>query len=99
MNDSPPPRSHRLPSVFYNGITLAGAGLAAVSLLLIFFLLAIEALSDEHSPYMGIVAVVILPAFLVVGLSASAAGATPPPPPPMRISMVRRQWSLPSSWA
>ena len=75
MNDSPPPRSHRLPSVFYNGITMAGAGLAAVSLLLIFFLMAIEALSDEHSPYMGIVAFVILPAFLVVGLITIAAGA------------------------
>ena len=75
MNDAPQERRHRLPSVFYNAITMAGAGLSGLSLLLIVFLIAIEQLGDEHSPYMGIVAFVVLPAFLVVGMLAIAFGA------------------------
>ncbi len=68
-------RDHRLPSIFYNAITLAGAALAVISLVLILILMAGEALTHEHSPYMGIFAFVILPAFLVVGLLAIAFGA------------------------
>ena len=75
MNENTEGRPHHLPSVFYNAITLSGAGLAGVSILLIVFLMVIEMLSDEHSPYMGIVAFVVLPSFLVVGLIAIAGGA------------------------
>ena len=75
MNDAGQDHRHRLPSAFYNTITLTGAAVAVVSILLIVFLTVIEALSDEHSPYMGIVAYVVLPAFLVMGLIAIAGGA------------------------
>ncbi|MBE0566041.1 MAG: NapC/NirT family cytochrome c [Krumholzibacteria bacterium] len=64
----------RFPSSFYNTITLAGTALAAISLGLILFLMALEALSHEHKPYMGIIAFVILPGFLVVGLVVAAIG-------------------------
>ena len=64
----------RFPSTFYNSITLAGTALAAISLGLILFLMALEALSHEHKPYMGIIAFVILPGFLVVGLALGAIG-------------------------
>ena len=69
----PAPR-RRFPSTFYNTITLGGAALAAISLGLILFLMALEALSHEHKPYMGIIAFVILPGFLIAGMAAAAFG-------------------------
>lgn len=58
----------RLPPSFYNPVTIAGALIASTSFGLILFLMLIDALSSEHKPYMGIVAFVILPAFLLGGL-------------------------------
>ena len=64
-----------LPTVFYNPITAIGAGLAATSLGLIAFLVILESLAEEHKPYVGIIAFVVLPVFLVIGLIMIAAGA------------------------
>ncbi len=84
-----PGRRRRFPSTFYNTITLVGTALAAVSLGLILFLMALEALSHEHKPYMGIIAFVILPGFLVLGMAAAAFGV-------MR-QQRRRKLGLPST--
>jgi nitrate/TMAO reductase-like tetraheme cytochrome c subunit len=59
---------NKLPSSFYNPVTLAGAGIATLSLLVIFFLFLVELLSGESSPYIGILAFIILPAVLILGL-------------------------------
>ena len=71
---NPAPRKKRLPASYYYMISLAGAGLAAVSLALIFFMMALEYFGDSHSPYVGIIAFLILPAFLVLGLAIAAFG-------------------------
>jgi nitrate/TMAO reductase-like tetraheme cytochrome c subunit len=62
------------PGSFYNPITLAGSGLAGVSFGLILFLILLESLSRNPKPYMGIIAFVILPAFLLIGLAIAAFG-------------------------
>lgn len=67
-------RPTRLPSSFYNAISLLGAGIAALSLALILFLFALEHFGGSQSPYMGIIAFVILPAFLIIGLAMGAIG-------------------------
>jgi nitrate/TMAO reductase-like tetraheme cytochrome c subunit len=64
----------KLPSSFYNPVTLAGTAIAIVSFGLILFLLVLELLSDEQKPYMGIIAFVVLPAFLILGLILIAYG-------------------------
>ncbi len=51
-----------------NMITLIGAALAAISLANIIFLFLIDVVSRTPSPYIGIFAYMIMPAFLVVGL-------------------------------
>jgi len=84
-----PERKRRFPSSFYNAITLAGTALAAISLGLIVFLMALESLSHEHKPYMGIIAFVILPGFLIIGLVLGAFGV-------MR-QQRRRRLGLPST--
>ncbi|MEK6755536.1 MAG: NapC/NirT family cytochrome c [Bacteroidota bacterium] len=56
------------PPSFYNAITLIGAAVAAVSFGLILFLMLLEMLAEHPKPYMGIIAFVILPAFLILGL-------------------------------
>ena len=71
---NPVPRKKRLPASYYNLISIIGAGIAAISLALIFFMVALEFFADSHSPYVGIIAFLILPAFLVVGLAIAAIG-------------------------
>jgi hypothetical protein len=56
------------PDSFYNLVTLIGAALSAVSFGLILFLILLEALSENPKPYMGIIAFVILPIFLIFGI-------------------------------
>src|ERR1039458_3253846 len=63
-----------LPPSFYNLATLIGAVVAGVSFGLILFLLVLEQFSGTSKPYMGIIAFVILPAFLVGGLAIAAFG-------------------------
>ncbi len=67
-------RGQALPSVFYNVITVVGTIVAATSLALILFLMALETLASEHKPYMGVIAFVILPIFLVLGVIVAALG-------------------------
>ncbi|MBI3569377.1 MAG: NapC/NirT family cytochrome c [Gemmatimonadetes bacterium] len=64
----------KLPPSFYNLTTLAGGIIAGVSFGLIIFLLALEQFSANPKPYMGIIAFVILPAFLLGGLALGALG-------------------------
>ncbi|HVO74982.1 MAG TPA: NapC/NirT family cytochrome c [Ignavibacteriaceae bacterium] len=64
----------RLPSSVYNPVTLSGAALAALSFGLILFLMLLDSLSAEHKPYVGIIAFVILPGFLIIGLILIAVG-------------------------
>ena len=64
----------RLPVVFYNPVTLIGGGLACLSLILIILLMALEALAPDPHPYMGIIAFVILPVFLLIGILVAAIG-------------------------
>jgi nitrate/TMAO reductase-like tetraheme cytochrome c subunit len=56
------------PKEIYNPITLAGAGIAALSFGLITFLTILELLSAETKPYMGIITLIILPGFLLIGV-------------------------------
>jgi len=59
---------NKLPSSFYNPMSLAGAGIAAISFGLIVFLFLLELLGTKQKPYMGIIAFVILPSFLIGGV-------------------------------
>jgi nitrate/TMAO reductase-like tetraheme cytochrome c subunit len=63
------------PSSFYNPVTLIGTGIAIISFGLILFLIVLETFGQEQKPYMGIIAFVILPAFLILGLILIAYGA------------------------
>ncbi len=56
------------PSSFYNLVTLIGSAIAAVSFGLIVFLMLLEAVATQPKPYMGIIAFVILPMFLIIGV-------------------------------
>ena len=68
-------KAPKLPSSYYNAISLTGATLAGLSLALILFLFAIDKFGGrESSPYMGIIAFVILPMFLIIGLAMGALG-------------------------
>jgi nitrate/TMAO reductase-like tetraheme cytochrome c subunit len=58
----------RMRGLFRNTISLIGAALAAVSLANIIFLFLIDVTSGRPSPYVGIFAYMIVPAFLVLGL-------------------------------
>jgi hypothetical protein len=64
----------KLPPSFYNLTTLAGLVLAAVSFGLIVFLVVLEMLTENPKPYMGIIAFVLLPAFLLGGLAIAGLG-------------------------
>lgn len=78
MPEKPPhsrnPDSRPLPPIFYNTLTILGGGLAVLSLLMILLLMLLEALSHHSSPYMGILAFVVLPAFLLLGSAIAVAG-------------------------
>ncbi len=62
------------PESFYNFVTLVGAVIAVVSFGLILFLVLLEAVAEQPKPYMGIIAFVILPVFLLLGLVLIAIG-------------------------
>ncbi len=65
----------KFPESVYNPITFAGVAIALISFGLILFLILLEALSTEQKPYMGIIAFVVLPGFLIIGLLLIAFGA------------------------
>lgn len=60
--------SGKLPSSFYNTISMAGAGLAAVAFGCILFFFLLDFFAETTSPYLGILTYIVLPAFLVLGL-------------------------------
>lgn len=64
----------KLPSLFYNPVSMLGAVLALVSFCVILFLLLLDLFGDQASPYMGILAFIIMPAVLVLGLILIPAG-------------------------
>jgi nitrate/TMAO reductase-like tetraheme cytochrome c subunit len=74
---SPPEPTKRLSGVWRalgNPISLTGAALALVSLANIIFLFLIDLLSTTPSPYIGILAYMVAPAFLILGLFLIPAG-------------------------
>ncbi|HWR89941.1 MAG TPA: NapC/NirT family cytochrome c [Dissulfurispiraceae bacterium] len=62
------------PPSFYNMTTLSGSAIAVLSLMIIFFLMLLETFAGHQKPYMGIIAFVIMPAFLILGLLLIAVG-------------------------
>jgi len=79
MNDekSPPPAVepwHRLRMLLRNPISLAGVALGLVSLANIFFFVLVDAIATKPSPYIGILAYMVSPAFLVLGFVLMLAG-------------------------
>lgn len=62
------------PQSFYNPVSLIGAAIAAVCFGLVLFLMLLETMSSTPKPYMGIIAFVILPAILLVGLAVAVVG-------------------------
>jgi len=62
------------PKSFYNLPTLVGAAIAGVSFGLILFLILLESFAEQPKPYMGIIAFVILPAIVLVGLTLAFFG-------------------------
>ncbi len=64
----------KFPESVYNTITFAGVAVALISFGLILFLMLLEALSTQQKPYMGIIAFVILPGILIIGLLLIAFG-------------------------
>jgi hypothetical protein len=62
------------PTSFYNMPTLIGAAIAAVSFGLILFLVLLETMTGSPKPYMGIIAFVILPAIMIIGIAIAVVG-------------------------
>jgi len=72
----PPPVEpwHRSRMLLRNQISLAGIALAIVSLSNIFLFVIIDAIAVKPSPYVGILAYMVSPAFLILGLVLMLAG-------------------------
>lgn len=56
------------PPSFYNPVTLIGVAIAGVSFGLILFLMVLESMTANPKPYMGIIAFVLLPTAMIIGL-------------------------------
>jgi len=65
----------RIRQLAQNPVSLAGMGLSLVSLANIAFLFLIDLVSERPSPYVGILAYMVAPAFLVLGLLLILGGA------------------------
>ena len=64
----------RLRELLRNPISLVGLALAIVSVINILFLFLIDMMSDHPSPYIGILAYMVAPAFFILGLVLIPAG-------------------------
>ena len=64
----------KLPASFANPITLVGVVVSAVSFIVIVFLAVLEYFDETPSPYMGILAFVIVPSVLLSGLAVAVFG-------------------------
>jgi hypothetical protein len=60
--------------VWRNTLTLFGAWIAGSSLLFIFSLLWFDVISTHHSPYAGVLTFLVLPVFLVLGVTMMIVG-------------------------
>jgi len=58
----------RLPSLYYNWISIIGTAIAIVSLSIIAFLFAFDLVRSHASPYFGIITYMILPVGVILGL-------------------------------
>src|ERR1044071_8607020 len=67
-------RPIRISNRFRHPLAAIGGALALVSLAHILFLFLIDVFSPRHSPYIGILAYMILPGFLILGLALVPAG-------------------------
>src|SRR3972149_10078113 len=64
----------RLPPSFVNPITMVGVSIAAVSFIVIVFLAVLEYFDPAGSPYMGILAFVLVPSVMLSGLAIAIFG-------------------------
>src|SRR5215813_8820300 len=62
------------PKLYKNPISLAGIALAAVAFLNIVFLVLLDLFSHQPAPYLGILAYMVAPAIMVIGLLAIPVG-------------------------
>jgi len=62
------------PPSFYNVLTLIGTAVASVSFGLILFLIVLETLTENPKPYMGIIAFVVLPSIMIIGIGVMIFG-------------------------
>ncbi|HKW67157.1 MAG TPA: hypothetical protein VJP04_07720, partial [Terriglobales bacterium] len=67
-------RRIRIANRFRHPLAAIGGALALVSLANILFLFLIDVFSPRHSPYVGILAYMILPGFFILGLLMIPAG-------------------------
>jgi nitrate/TMAO reductase-like tetraheme cytochrome c subunit len=65
---------HRLRMLLRNPVSLAGVALVIVALANIFLFVLIDLIGNKPSPYVGILAYMVSPAFLVLGLLLMLAG-------------------------
>ncbi len=70
----PDPSGTASPKLIKNPISLIGLALAAVAFVNIVFLFLIDTLSSNASPYVGILAYMVAPGFLVLGLLLAVIG-------------------------
>ena len=72
----PPPVEpwHRLRMLLRNPVSLAGVALGIVSVSNVFLFFLIDQIATKPSPYIGILAYMVSPAFLIVGLLLIIAG-------------------------
>lgn len=66
--DRPATPDGRRPSLIRNPISLIGAALGATSLATIAFLFFVNLVSNQPSPYIGVLLFMVAPAFLILGL-------------------------------
>jgi hypothetical protein len=62
------------PDSFYNLMSMIGAMIALASFGLILFMILLETMAESPKPYVGIIAFVILPAIMLVGVGIFVAG-------------------------
>ncbi len=60
--------TRKLPSSFYNIISIVGVAIAGLSFVAIIFLFLVEVFTQTSTPYLGIINYLIFPAILIVGL-------------------------------
>ena len=65
---------HRLRMLLRNPVSLAGVALVIVALANIFLFVLVDAIAAKPSPYIGILAYMVSPAFLILGLLAMLGG-------------------------